>query len=279
MKMQRHQDVYFEHEVAFNPTLEIVFLVAMGVLLLAYLGTLGYQLSLGTLPFKGMTYTFSSLIVVHAVYMLGWRRALAFLAITVVISFLFEYVGVKTGWIFGRYYYTAVLDPKILGTVPMVIPLAYFMVIYPSYMIANLVVRGRPTGGVRNWAWILFSSLLTALVMSAWDLSMDPVMVSQVKAWVWLDGGPYFGIPFHNFLGWVLTTFTASVLYRFAERALPMHSLGRGHRLVLLLPLLGYAALCVGGLFVGYPVDTRLVSTFTMGVPVLMGIIKLYGPE
>ena len=45
MKMQRHQDVYFEHEVAFNPTLEIVFLVAMGVLLLAYLGTLGYQLS------------------------------------------------------------------------------------------------------------------------------------------------------------------------------------------------------------------------------------------
>ncbi|HNX93717.1 MAG TPA: carotenoid biosynthesis protein [Holophaga sp.] len=281
MKMQRHQDEHFEMEVTYNRSIELILLITLGLLLLAHLGLLGYRIKAHQIPFQAMTYVFSSLVFVHALYMLGWRRALAFLATTTIISFLFEHVGVKTGWIFGQYHYTDVLNPKLLGTVPVVIPLAYFMVLYPSYMIANLITRGFPTGSPKDVARLLLISMLTALVMTAWDLTMDPVMVYQAKAWVWEQGGPYIGIPLRNFSGWVLTTFVAGTVYRMIERwrHVPMRPFGRGHRTFIVLPILGYATLCIGDLFVGYPLGTRAIAPFSMGIPLLAALMRLYRPR
>ena len=279
--MQFHHDEQFEQVVEYNRVVEIIFLVILGLLMAAHLTVLGYQITLGKLPFETMTYTFSSLVLVHAIYMLGWRRALAFFFITLAISFAFEHVGVKTGLIFGHYHYTEVLRPKLLGTVPVVIPLAYFMVIYPSYMMTNLILRGRPTGKFQGTVAILLASLITGMTMTAWDLVMDPVMVHEVKAWVWEQGGNYFGIPFQNFAGWTLTTFTASVAYRFLEqvKGIPMRPFGRGHKTFVLLPLLGYGALMMGAPFVGVPIDTRLLSPFVMGLPLLAALTRLYSPK
>jgi uncharacterized membrane protein len=50
------------------------------------------------------------------------------------------------------------------------------------------------------------------LVMTAWDLVMDPIMVASGH-WVWDVKGAYFGIPLQNFWGWWLTVFTTFVLY------------------------------------------------------------------
>jgi putative membrane protein len=36
--------------------------------------------------------------------------------------------------------------------------------------------------------------------MVAWDLVMDPVLVTRGH-WVWENGGRWFGIPLQNFLG------------------------------------------------------------------------------
>jgi putative membrane protein len=280
MKKLTHHDEALEMEVEYNRTLEIVLLVILGLLMAGHLGVIGYRMTVSKLPFQLMTYTFTSVILVHAGYMLGWRRALAFFALAFSISLAFEHVGVKTGLIFGHYHYTDVLDPKLFGTVPLVIPLAYFMVIYPSYMIANFITRGRPAGSLPGLSGLLLSSLLTALVMSAWDLTMDPVMVYDVKAWVWERGGQYFQIPFRNFIGWVITTFTVSLAYRAVERLqrMPMKPFGRAHRTFLLMPLAGYASLCIGDLWVGVPVDTRVIAPFAMGIPLVAALIRLYGP-
>jgi putative membrane protein len=115
--------------------------------------------------------------------------------------------------------------------------------------------------------------------MSAWDLTMDPVMVGEVKAWVWDNGGPYFGIPFRNFFGWVLTTFTISTAYRLLERGIPLKPLGRAHRGFIILPLIGYASLCLGDLLVGFPLGTRVLAPFTMGTAFLATLMRMYGPE
>ena len=50
------------------------------------------------------------------------------------------------------------------------------------------------------------------LVMTAWDLVMDPIMVAGGN-WVWDVKGAYFGIPLQNFWGWWLTVFTTFALY------------------------------------------------------------------
>lgn len=270
-----HHDLHLGREIRVNPTLERLFWVALGILAVGVLGVLGYQIRLNTLPFQAMTYTFSSLVAVHAVYMLGWKRALSFLGLTLVVSFVMEYLGVKTGLVFGAYHYTEALNPKLLGTVPVVIPFAYFMVLYPSRMMADLMVWGKAVGVTKGVAWSLTTATLAGLVMTAWDLTMDPVMVRQVKAWVWTPPGTWFGVPLRNFFGWWLTTFLITWLHEWWEPRLPLEPLGRLKKWVLALPLLGYGSLCVGGLFVGDPVDTRLVSPMAMGLPLLLALVRL----
>jgi len=279
--MLTHHDEHLDLDVEYNRTLEIVLLIILGLLLAAHVAVLGYRLTVHQLPFRLMTYTFTTLILFHAGTMLGWRRALAFFGLTFVISLAFEHVGVKTGLVFGHYHYTEVLDPKLFGTVPLVIPLAYFMVIYPSTMMANLIARSRPTANPVGISGLLLAALLTALIMTAWDLVMDPVMVYSVKAWVWEEGGAYFGIPFRNFIGWVVTTLTVSVAYRFVARLdkLPIRPFVRTSKTFLLLPLVGYTILCIGTLWVGTPAETRVIAPFAMGIPLLGALMRLYQPR
>nr|WP_320132181.1 carotenoid biosynthesis protein [uncultured Holophaga sp.] len=277
MKHRTILDPHLGRAFDISPMLETILLVLLGALALGYAGVMGWQLSLGKLPFQAMTYTFSALVLVHAIYMEGWRRALAFFALTLIISFVMEYLGVKTGRIFGPYHYTDVLDPKLLGTVPLVIPLAYFMVLHPSRMMADLIQWGQATDANRGLGWSLFTAALAALIMTAWDLSMDPVMVHEVKAWVWEGGGAYFGVPLRNFWGWFLTTALIALAAEATEHVLPLRPLGRMHKSVIFLPLAGYGLLMLGGPLVGVPTDTRLVSPFTMAVPLLGASLRLWG--
>jgi len=276
MRLSRQFDPHLGQEITYSPFIETALILVLGLLLVAHLGVLGWQVRLGKLPFQAMTYIFSTLILVHAAYLTGWRRAMSFFGLTVVISFAMEYLGVKTGLIFGAYHYTGILNPKLAGTVPVVIPLAYFMVLYPSRMMADLIIWGKAVGVSSSLLWSLLTATLAALIMTAWDLSMDPVMVHEVGAWVWERGGPYFGIPLQNFLGWLVTTFLIAFLGECLERYLPLRPLGRLHSLVIYLPLVGYGALCFGGPFVGIPVDTRVVSPFTMVVPLLAASLRLF---
>ena len=163
----------------------------------------------------------------HAAVALGPRLALAFFAITAVTSFLFEEAGVVTGLVFGPYHYTQALGPW-LGSVPIVIPLAWFVLVYPGYILANLIVGGWPVGTPGGRGRLVGMALLGALVMAAGDLLVDPLLAGPaVGAWVWERGGPWFGVPVQNSLGWILTAFTIYVLYRSLERRVRRRPLSR----------------------------------------------------
>ena len=274
---------FVETEVEVNRFVEIALLVVIVAAFVGHIGLHVYQVAANVPPTQRIPWTtlapiFSAFALAHALFMLGWRRALAFVGLTVVIAFAFEYVGQSTGVIFGRYEYTDALGPKFL-TIPITVLMVYFMVIYPCTIIANLIVSANPVSQHHSVWWVLWSALLTAFVMTAWDLSLDPLMADQVKAWLWLDGGPYFGVPFQNFWGWVATTFTIAAAYRFAETKLPLRPLGRMKVWLVVLPVIGFAALSVGDLFIGYPVDTRVVPTFVMGVPVIAALLHLFEPK
>ncbi|HFC10258.1 MAG TPA: carotenoid biosynthesis protein [Chloroflexi bacterium] len=135
----------------------------------------------------------------HAAGQVGWKRAVAFFALTFGVGLGMEVVGVRTGWVYGPYHYTSRLGPRFLGLVPYVIPLAWFMMAYPSWVISRrvLAVLWRKTP---PWA----VAALGGVIMTAWDLVLDPLMV-HYRHWVWEAPGGYFGVPLHNFLGWWLT--------------------------------------------------------------------------
>jgi uncharacterized membrane protein len=170
------------------------------------------SLSLGAAPSRIMTpittlvgFTFALL---HAARREGWTGALRLLGLVFGISLLFESVGVATGWVYGPYHYTQKLGPLFLGLVPYLIPVAWFMMSYPSFVIADRIVPADWKGGRR----LLAVAAVGGLVMTAWDLVMDPVMVAGGH-WVWDVQGAYFGIPLQNFWGWWLTVFVTYAAY------------------------------------------------------------------
>jgi putative membrane protein len=152
----------------------------------------------------------------HGSQNLGWKRTLLLLLLTFSVSLLFECLGVLTGMVYGPYHYTDKLGYKFLGLVPLLIPVAWFMVTYPSYVIANRVVPSIKS----SWVWRLAVAGVGAVVMTAWDLVMDPMMVAG-DHWVWEQAGAYFGIPLHNYLGWWLTTFVTFWLFLTLARFRP----------------------------------------------------------
>ena len=149
-----------------------------------------------------------SFAILHGWQNLGWKQTLLLLLLTFAISLLFECVGVATGWVYGAYHYTDKLGFKFLGLVPLLIPVAWFMMTYPSYVIARYLL---PTGK-NAWIWRFQVAALGALIMTAWDLAMDPMMVAGGH-WVWEQPGAYFGIPLQNYWGWWLTTFITFLFF------------------------------------------------------------------
>ncbi len=226
-------------------------------------------------PFLQLVPVFAAFSLVHAWALLGWRRAWMFFGVAAVLSFTAEYLGTTSGGIFGAYYYTDVLGPKILGEVPVVIPLTWFLMMYPSYLIANLIVGQRPLLEGSSNRQLLWLSLLGALVMTAWDVTLDPYMVGFEKAWVWTQGGMYFGIPVQNYVGWVATTFLVFALVRFLERKVPLEPQVRFGRWFVAMPLATYGFMSVGDIVLGQPPETVILSPFAMGLPLAFAATAL----
>jgi uncharacterized membrane protein len=198
--------------------------------------------------------------LLHAGQREGWGQALRLLALVFGVSLLFESVGVATGWVYGPYHYTDQLGPKFLGLVPYLIPAAWFMMSYPSFVIADCLVLSK----WRRWQRVLAVAAVGGLAMTAWDLVMDPIMVAGGH-WVWDVNGVYFGIPVQNYWGWWLTVFATFALYQWisGKRAKPTDA--RFDRLALLSYLVtalgivlaaflsGWAAIALIGLFAMLP--------------------------
>ena len=230
--------------------------------------------------------------VFHAAYVLGWRHTLLFFGITVAVSWSYEHVGVETGLIYGAYHYTDALGLK-LGHVPIIIPIAWFMMIYPSYIIANLIaggrqkvmmIRGNKSNSNNNYSnnrttllQILGLSFLSAVIMTAWDLVVDPYLSGPAeRAWIWENGGQYFGVPLHNFGGWLLTTFTIYFLFQLLSERKFQVSPSRPLSIpIILLPLIGYGAMMVTNIIPGEPPELRIIGPVVMGIPLAIAAIRL----
>ncbi len=194
-----------------------VYLLVIYAILTAYLIVRAY-LGLPNIDFFTplLTLVAMTFAVLHASQRIGWRRAVLLLALTFAVSLLFESVGVATGLVYGKYHYSDKLGVKFLNLVPLIIPAAWFMMVYPSYVIATRLVPAQ----WKTWQWRLGVAALGGVVMTAWDLAMDPLMVSGGH-WVWEEPGAYFGVPLQNYWGWWLTVFVTFALFVWLARVSP----------------------------------------------------------
>jgi lycopene beta-cyclase len=176
---------------------------------------------------------------VLAVLLPAWGRRRVLIAVVGIIAsaWLVEYIGSTTGLPFGAYHYTDRLQPQ-LGHVPVIIPLAWLMMLPPAWAVASAILRPTLRPYIRRLGFVV----ITALAFTAWDLFLDPQMV-RWGFWVWDQPGAYFGIPLLNFVGWMLASvvITALVYGVLRPPAVPIRPLLTIYAITWVLETLGLA--------------------------------------
>ena len=132
---------------------------------------------------------FLALAGVIVLFSVPARRG-AMLLLAGILGFCAEWIGLRTGELFGDYRYTDVLAPSLFD-VPLVMISAWLLLIaYVDDLLRSLRIGRAPRV-------ITGAALLTAI-----DLIIDPLAAGPLGYWTWVNGGPYYGVPAHNFAGW-----------------------------------------------------------------------------
>jgi bisanhydrobacterioruberin hydratase len=123
------------------------------------------------------------------------RANLAGLIAAACVGFIAEYIGVKYGFLFGRYVYTGTLRPILLGA-PLVMASAWMILFaYVKQMLLPFKLS-KPAEMIIAGVW-----------MVAIDLLIDPLAANRLGYWRWIEAGAYYGVPARNFLGWFAVSF------------------------------------------------------------------------
>ncbi|MDZ7958834.1 MAG: carotenoid biosynthesis protein [Aulosira sp. DedQUE10] len=198
-------------------------------------------------------------VFLYAYRTLGLGRTLAFLLPSVFISLGSELSGTSTGFPFGHYSYLSGLGYKIAGLVPFTIPLSWFYVGCVSYLLARagLEVDKKPSL-LRHIGAIA----LGALLLTSWDFVLDPAMSqTSLPFWYWQQPGPFFGMPYQNFAGWMGT----GALFMTVAALLWRNNPIKLERSQLNLPLIVYLS------NFGFATVMSLAAGFS--IPVLLGLL------
>jgi uncharacterized membrane protein len=140
--------------------------------------------------------------LLHGAQRYSWRAIGVFVAAGLVISNILENLSIQTGFPFGHYHYTG--GGKIFQ-VPWFIGPAYLATGYLAWVAATVLL-----GDVRRnspWLTTIGTPIIGAFAMTAWDLALDPATSTINHAWIWENGGGFFGVPLVNFLGWTFTVY------------------------------------------------------------------------
>jgi uncharacterized membrane protein len=231
--------------------------------------------------------------LVHGARIYRSRGILIFATLCLGVGTLFESVSLRSGFPFGYYRFTDLMGPKVFD-LPILLALAYVGMGYLSWILAVVILdcQNEPLSGRK----IVLLPLAASFVMTAWDFSMEAVWADIDHAWVWRDGGLYYGVPPSNFFGWFLTVYIFYQLFAlYLRNRVTIRSRTSHWRLAILFyaasaagNLLVVAPLSLGGVFVDAAgkhwaiLDilwaSRFVSLFLMMPLSLIAWIKTSGP-
>jgi len=152
---------------------------------------------------------------IHGARIYRSRGILIFMGLCLGVATFFESLSLRTGFPFGHDRFTDLMGPQISG-LPVLLALAWIGMGYLAWAVSLALLgdENKPLSGRR----LVLMPLVASFVMTAWDLSMEAVWADVDHGWVWRDGGPYFGVPISNFLGWFFTAYVFYQLFAFYLR-------------------------------------------------------------
>ncbi len=192
-----------------NAKLERVYkisLLVFAIWFLVGLVVVGFGLNNPFGPWADLAFIgFASIVLfLHSAAFLKWSGLIAVFLAYAIISGAAEAYGAATGKLFGTYTYSGNFGPLLFGLLPVAIPLAWWVVVWPLHCLVQSAVRGR-------WRYVLVPPVTAALAVWA-DLVIEPAATLVRGYWTWEEGGFYYGVPWTNFLGWFSIAFVLSLL-------------------------------------------------------------------
>jgi putative membrane protein len=224
---------------AYHLPREIALWLAIACILAA---AIGY--SWDPTPFaQALAAIFIGSALLHGAFLYGARAVLVLFVMSVTITFAVENVGATTGFPFGRYHFEVGNSLPHIGSIPIIVGPLWFGAGYFSWVVASILLDGADRRLNRPLN-VVALPIVSAFVMTQWDLVMDPPESTISKAWIWHDGGADFGVPLSNYLGWLLTSWSfyqAFALY-LRRRAAGWLPDAQRHRKLALIAILFYVS-------------------------------------
>ena len=110
------------------------------------------------------------------------------------------------------------MGARLLG-LPILLVLAYLVIAYCSWVLAILLL-GLAGKHLRSRNLIVMP-LLASSIFLAWDVAMEADWSTIDRAWIWRSGGPYYGVPLSNFVGWFITAWAFFQIFAVYARKHP----------------------------------------------------------
>jgi len=132
-----------------------------------------------------------------------------------------EAIGLKTGYLFGEYYYSESFIPFLPGPVPLAITFSWVFIVINSFIICRQLIP-KP----RNSFVIPLSA---AFIILSFDIMLEPFGSFINKYWIWKNNF----IPFQNFFTWFIMGFTFVYMLEKSIKFLPLENFK-----IISLPLL-----------------------------------------
>lgn len=144
-------------------------------------------------------------IFLHGGTRYGIRNILVMIGTGMAVSLFYEALSIATGFPYSGYHYTAILGPQLLGF-PILVMFGYGVIAYVFWTVAG-AITGNNDNKLKG-ANVVLVPVISAALFTSWDFVFDPILASINQAYIWDNPGGYFGIPFANFTGWYLATYT-----------------------------------------------------------------------
>jgi len=160
-------------------------------------------------PGAGVASYVSTLLIALPSFIALWRylgpkgASLSLLALSA-FGYAIEMTGVTTGFPYGPFYYGDALGPKIAGLVPYLLPLSWVPLVLGVVAATAPALPEHESVSRRHVLWVPCAAVLLTLV----DGVLDPGAAS-LGFWIWPEGGPYYGVPVSNYLGWLFSSSVA----------------------------------------------------------------------
>ena len=170
---------------------------------------------------------------------LGWKRGVFLFCVLGCFAYLFEGQALITGWPYGEFSYTQFSGYLLGGLLPLGLPFAWVPLLLASVVVGQAAgTQLKHTHSLSPAATVAVRIVVAACFLTLCDFVLDPV-AARLGLWVWAEPSGFYGVPWSNFAGWLLSGLLGAALYEFwAQRTAHLtapHDLTTSCRISLLL--------------------------------------------